>query len=280
MWGDQLVQYTPHVWEQEIACRYIIIIMFDFAFQNLWALQFQALYFNKTCKTFRQSHLDFSNHQQTFESLHLQRELHLQIFIYIHVTTIFTSKLSPLSPTEGLKTRHLMLFTCLFTGAPEEVEGRRVGGARGRRGRRRWWRGRRCGASGEASEAVQGEDGEQREMLGGRWWEKNELKGGWLLYIIVILRRWWGSFWGFACRDLLFESWMVYDGVMLGWADGRSSWVQWVLPRCTFHGTSTSATQDGRFLMGILWRFPVSKVMSRPLAKDSSFPFIHTYKNT
>ena len=76
--------------------------MFDFAFQNLWALQFQALYFNKTCKTFRQSHLDFSNHQQTFESLHLQRELHLQIFIYIHVTTIFTSKLYPLSPTEGL----------------------------------------------------------------------------------------------------------------------------------------------------------------------------------
>ena len=70
-----------------------------------------------------------------------------------------------------------------FTGAPEEVEGRRVGGARGRRGRRRWWRGRRCGASGEASEAVQGEDGEQREMLGGRWWEKRRGAQRWMIVV-------------------------------------------------------------------------------------------------
>ena len=100
-----------------------------------------------------------------------------------HVTLVFTSEFSPFTNRNVFFVNNTFIscWTLPPTGAPEEVESRRVGGARGRRGRRRGKRG--CGASGEASEAVQGEDGEQRETAGWRLMgrlmgEKNELKGG------------------------------------------------------------------------------------------------------
>jgi len=91
-------------------------------------------------------------------------------------SSFFTFKISPLHLTT-----EVLFISCwslpLKTGAPEEVESRRVGGARGRRGGSR--RGRGC-RSASASEAVQGEDGEPTgKRLG---WEddgeKKGLKGG------------------------------------------------------------------------------------------------------